>query len=173
MTEFFASYSLWIIWIILGVVFLILMVSAPCHAVFLLPFAGLPLFWLLPLGYALPINVVAWVATPFLYRMIRRAMRKPVQDGFRSLIGTGAEVVSRQAVGHSVTYLVRARGEGELWSARSTDTLDIGDWVNIVAVRGIGVVVARSAPGSLPDETENAKGENNGNCEGPGVRHGN
>ncbi len=151
MTEFFASYSLWIIWIILGAVFLILMVSAPCHAVFLLPFAGLPLFWLLPLGYALPVNIAAWVATPFLYRMIRGAMKKPVLDGFRSLIGTEAEVVSMQATGLSATYLVRARGGGELWSARSTDTLNTGEWVTIVAVKGISVVVARSAPGSLLD----------------------
>lgn len=145
MTEFFASYSLWIIWIILGAVFLILMVSVPCHAVFLLPFAGLPMFWLLPLGYALPVNIAAWVATPFLYRMIRGAMKKPVRDGFRSLIGTEAEVVSTPATGLSATYLVRARGEGELWSARSTDTLNAGEWVTIVAVKGISVVVARSA----------------------------
>ncbi len=153
MVEYFASYGIWIIWIIFGVVFLALLVSAPCHAVLLLPFIGLPLFWVIPLGYALPINIATWVATPFLYRGIRRALIKPVQDGFRSLIGTEAEVVSRQAVGNSASYLVRARGEGELWSASSADTLDIGDWVNIVAVRGISVVVARDAPGSLPGET--------------------
>ncbi len=153
MTEFLASYAIWIIWIILGVFFLVLMVSAPCHAVFLLPFAGLPLFWLLPLGYALPINVAAWVATPFLYRMIRRAMKKPIRDGFRSLIGTEAEVVSEKVAGHSAKYLVRVQGEGELWSAYSADALDVGEWVNIVAVKGISVVVARSAPGSHLHET--------------------
>lgn len=151
MTEFFASYSLWIIWIILGAVFLILMVSAPCHAVFLLPFAGLPMFWLMPLGYALPVNIATWVATPFLYRMIRRAMKRPIRDGFRSLIGTKAEVVSGEVVGHSAKYLVRVQGEGELWSARSADALNVGEWVDIVAVKGINVVVARSTPGSLLD----------------------
>ncbi len=153
MTEFLASFGVWIIWIIFGVVFLALLVSAPCHAVLLLPFIGLPLFWVIPLGYALPINIATWVATPFLYRGIRRALIKPVQDGFWSLIGTEAEVVSRQMVGDYASYLVRAGGEGELWSARSTDTLDIGDWVNIVAVKGISVVVARDTLGSPPDET--------------------
>lgn len=157
MTEFFASYSLWIIWIILGAVFLILMVSAPCHAVFLLPFAGLPMFWLMPLGYALPVNIATWVATPFLYRMIRRAMKRPIRDGFRSLIGTETEVVSREVAGHSAKYLVRARGEGELWSAYSADALDVGEWVNIVAIRGINVVVARDAHNSHLNETKNAK----------------
>ena len=143
MTEFFKSYANWIIWIIFGLFFLIFLVTAPCHAVLLLPFMGFPLFWLLPLGYALPINIAAWLATPFLYRMIRRAMRKPIQDGFESLIGTEAEVVSKSETGHSAKYLVRVQGEGELWSAYSTDVLGIGEWVNIVAVKGIGVVVER------------------------------
>ena len=77
-------------------------------------------------------------------------MRKPIQDGFQSLIGTEAEVVSKRALTHSARYLVRARGE--LWSAYSTDALDIGEQVNIVAVRGIGVVVERAEPGSRPGE---------------------
>ncbi len=141
MAEFFESYALWAIWIIFGLSFLVFLVMAPCHAVFLLPFVGLPLFWLLPLGYALPINFVTWLASPFLYRMIMRAMKKPLADGFQSLIGTQAEVVSKRALTHFAKYLVRAKGEGELWSAYSTDALDIGEWVNIVAVKGIGVVV--------------------------------
>ena len=144
MAEFFESYAIWIIWIIFGLFFLILMVTAPCHAVLLLPLLGLPLFWLLPLGYALPINIAAWLATPFLYRLIRRAMRKPPADGFRSLVGTPAEVVSKSETGHSVKYLVRAQGAGELWSAYSTDVLEIGEQVKIVAVKGIGVVVERA-----------------------------
>ena len=90
MAEFFESYAICASWIIFGAIFLVMFAMAPCHAVLLLPFAGLPLFWLLPLGYALPINIAAWLATPFLYRLIRRAMRKPIRDGFQSLIGTEA-----------------------------------------------------------------------------------
>ncbi len=157
MAEFFESYAIYVIWIIFGLVFLVFLVTAPCHAVLLLPLVVLPLFWLLPLGYALPINGGIWLATPFLYRRIRRAMRKPVQDGFQSLIGTEAEVVSRLSSGHSARYLVRVKGEGELWSAYSTDVLDIGEWVNIVAVRGIGVVVERVENTSHPSEAGNAK----------------
>ncbi len=152
MTEFFASYGIWVIWIISGLFFLIFMATAPCHAVLLLPFVGLPLFWLLPLGYALPINIAAWLATPFLYHLIRRAMRKPTVDGFQSLVGTQAEVVSKSKTGRSAKYLVRAQGEGELWSAYSTDVLDTGEWVNIVAVKGIGVVVERTENGSHAGE---------------------
>ncbi len=143
MAEFFESYAIWVSWIIFGLIFLIFLVTAPCHAVLLLPFAGLPLFWLLPLGYALPINGGIWLASPFLYRAIRRGMRKPIQDGFQSLIGTEAEVVSKRSPDNSTQYLVRSQGEGELWSAYSTDILEAGERVNIVALKGIGLVVER------------------------------
>ena len=128
-----------------------------CHLVLLMPLFGIPLFWLLPLGYALPANIALWLIAAFLYWLIRKAMRKPIQDGFRSLIGTEAEVVSKRAPTHSAKYLVRAQGEGELWSAYSTDVLKIGEQVNIVAVKGIGVVVERAESGSHPGETGNAK----------------
>ncbi len=71
-------------------------------------------------------------------------MIRPVADGFQSLVGTTAEVVSKSETGHSVKYLVRAKGEDELWSANSSDALEIGDWVNIVVVKGIGVVIERA-----------------------------
>ena len=147
MTEFFESYAVWIIWIIFGLFFLFFLVTAPCHAVLLLPLVVLPLFWLLPLGYALPINLAAWLATPFLYRVIRRAMIRPVKDGFQSLVGTTAEVASRSGTIRSARYLVRIQGEGELWSAYSGDVLEIGEWVKIVALKGIGVVVERTKKG--------------------------
>ena len=74
-----------------------------------------------------------------------------------SLIGTEVEVVSRRTATHSARYLVRA--QGELWSAYSTDVLDIGEWVNIVAVKGIGVVVerAKNSPGYSELDNEEAK----------------
>ncbi len=148
MAEFFESYAIWIIWIIFALFFLVFLATAPCHAILILPFVGIPLFWLLPLEYALPINIAAWLATPFLYRVIRKSMRKPLQDGFRSLIGTRAEVVSKSDTDHSAKYLVRAKGEGELWTAYSTDTLELGEQVSIVAVKGIGVVVERAGTDS-------------------------
>lgn len=72
-------------------------------------------------------------------------MRKPLQDGFQSLIGTESEVVSRLAPDHSAQYLIRS--QGELWSAYSPDILQPGEPVNIVAVKGIGVVVERVVRG--------------------------
>ena len=155
MAEFFESNAIWIIWIIFGLFFLIFMAMAPCHAVLLLPFMGLPLFWLLPLEYALPINVAAWLATPFLYRVIRRAMRKPPADGFRSLIGTQAEVVSRSSPDNNTKYLVRA--QCELWTARCRDILEPGETVNIVAVNGISLIVERGNNDSIEIEQAGAR----------------
>ena len=128
----------------------------PCHLIFIVPALGLLLFWFLPLGYALAITVVIVLIAVFLYLLIRRSMRKPVQDGFQSLIGTEAEVVSSQAPYHSTRYLVRSQGEGELWSAYSTDVLEIGEQVNVVAVKGIGVVVERAENSSRSGEVGNA-----------------
>ncbi len=124
-----------------------------CHLILLMPLLGLALFWLLPLGYALPSYVVIALISAFLYWLITRAMKKPLQDGFQSLIGTEAEVVSRLASDHSAQYLVRS--QGELWSAYSTEVLNIGESVNIVAVKGIGVVVEAADNGH--DELGNAK----------------
>ncbi|HEY82342.1 MAG TPA: hypothetical protein G4O01_03515 [Dehalococcoidia bacterium] len=151
MMENIGSYA---ILIILGLAFLVMLVMAPCHAVFILPFVGLPLFWLLSLEYALPINIAIWLATPFLYRAIRGAMRKPPADGFRSLVGSQAEVVSKTEMGRSARYLVRVHGE--LWSAYSAESLDIGEQVNIVAVKGIGLVVARAKPSYSSGAQESA-----------------
>ena len=81
-------------------------------------------------------------------------MRKPIQDGFQSLIGTEAEVVSKLETGHSAKYLVHS--QGELWSAYSADTLQPGETVNIVALKGIGVVVEQ-ADKSHPSEIANTR----------------
>ncbi len=125
-----------------------------CHLVLLMPVLGLSVFWLIPLNFAIPSYIVIVLISAFIYWLITRAMREPIQDGFQSLIGTEAEVVSKGALGHSARYLVRAQGEGELWSAYSTDVLNIGEWVNIVAVKGIGVVVERVENSSRPDEVD-------------------
>jgi len=82
-------------------------------------------------------------------------MRKPLQVGFQSLIGTKAEVVSRLAPDQSAKYLVRSHGE--LWSAYSTDILEIGEQVNIVAIKGIGVVVKQAENSPHPGKTGNGK----------------
>lgn len=113
-----------------------------CHLILLMPVLGVPLFWLLPLSYAVPANLVILLISVLLYWAVMRAMKRPVQDGFHSLVGSKVEVVSRLAPDESAQYLVRSHGE--LWSAYSHDTFHPGDKAEIMAVRGIGVVVKRT-----------------------------
>jgi len=120
-----------------------------------MPVLGLPIFWLAPLSFAIPSYVVIVLISAFLYWLITRAMRKLIQDGFQSLIGTEAEVVSKRALDNPAQYLVRS--QGELWSAYSTDNLQPGEQVNIVAVKGIGVVVERAENKSRSGETGSEK----------------
>ncbi len=155
MAEFFQSNALWVTWIVFGLLFLVFLVMAPCHAVFVLPFVGIPLFWLLPLEYALPINFVIWIASFFLYRAMRGAMKKPPADGFRSLVGTEAEVVSKSSPEDPPKYLVRA--QCELWTARCDDVLELGEMVNIAAVSGISLVVERRNNDSVEIEKTGAR----------------
>ncbi len=113
-----------------------------CHLVLLMPVIALPLFWIAPMGFAVPGYLFVLVLSIFVYWLITRAMKQPVRDGFQSLIGTEASVISRVDSEHAARYLVRS--QGELWSAFSKDELQPGDGVIIVGVRGVGVVIERS-----------------------------
>ncbi len=112
-----------------------------CHLILLMPVIALPIFWLMPIGYAAPIYVLILLASGLFYWLITRAMRQPVRDGFRSLIGTEVEVVSKLDAMNHAQYLVRSCGE--LWGARSGEVLHPGENVSVTAVDGIRLVVAR------------------------------
>lgn len=111
-----------------------------CHLIFLVPLAGIPLFWLLPLEYALPINVLLWIVSSILGYKVMRAMMRPPDDNFKRLTDTEAMVVSTVNQGYG-KYLVKA--ENELWTARSNETLRPGERVKVVATEGIKLVVKR------------------------------
>ncbi|MBI2860453.1 MAG: hypothetical protein HYX91_02970 [Chloroflexi bacterium] len=148
MAGLFESNAVWIIWGLIGVAFLVFMVLAPCHAVFLTPFVGLPLFWLMPLISALSIYLVILLVSALLYLVMIRALRQPVRDDFRSLVGARAEVVSTAETNESSRYLVRCRGE--LWSAYCDTSLDVGEQVRVAGVKGVGVVVEPCGSGTAP-----------------------
>ncbi|MBI4188459.1 MAG: hypothetical protein HY529_04545 [Chloroflexi bacterium] len=114
-----------------------------CHLVLLIPLAGIPLFWLLPMEYALPINILLWIVCGWLgYKVIRAMMLAP-KDGFKSLVGNEAMVVSIVKQGYS-QYIVEAGHE--LWTARCAEALRLGERVEVTATDGIKLVVARVGP---------------------------
>ena len=82
-----------------------------CHLILFMPVIALPIFWLMPLNFSVPIYVVIALLSGLSYWLITRSMRKPVTTGAESLIGTKAEVVSRLSPDNPAKYLVRAEGE--------------------------------------------------------------
>ena len=109
-----------------------------CHLFFLIPLAGIPLFWLMPLESALTINIFLWLVCGVLVYKVLNAMKAPPRDDFKSLMGTQAIVVSTV---NPHRYLVKAAGE--LWTARSAEALQPGDKITISALEGIKLVVER------------------------------
>ncbi len=110
-----------------------------CHLVLLMPVIVLPIFWLMPPAYAVPIYAVIAFLSGLVYWLITRAMRKPVATGAESMIGTRAEVISASNLQGYSKYLVRAGGE--IWTASSVDSLQPGELVTVAAVDGIKLVI--------------------------------
>ena len=113
-----------------------------CHLVLLMPIIALPVFWLIPLNFAVPIYAVIALITGLVYWLITKSMMKPLSTGAESLIGINAEVISRLGPNNYTKYLVRS--QGELWSADSPDVLRTGEMVRITAVHGIRLIVRGS-----------------------------
>ena len=118
-----------------------------CHLVLLMPVIALPVFWLMPLNLAAPLYAVIALVSGLLYWLITRSMMKPIATGAESLVGTSAEVVSRLSPNNTTKYMVRAGGE--LWTARSDNSLQPGERVNIAAVDGIRLVIGSSNNNSI------------------------
>jgi membrane protein implicated in regulation of membrane protease activity len=121
-----------------------------CHVILLMPVAALPVFWLLPARFSVPIYIVIVVISGLFYRAISRSMMKPVTTGAEAMIGGSAMVLQRTGKkgGH---YLVRAGSE--LWTALGTDDLRPGDRVLITDMDGIRLVVAPPEAGSGSKES--------------------
>jgi membrane protein implicated in regulation of membrane protease activity len=113
-----------------------------CHLISLVPLAGIPLFWILPWGYALLINILLWIVFGSLGYKIIKAMMLPAYGGIRGLVGSQVEVISKTVFGSYSQYLVKVGGE--LWTARSPENLVPGDKASVEDLDGIKLVVTRA-----------------------------
>lgn len=109
--------------------------------VMLLPVIGLPVFWILPFGEALPTYLFLVSFFAGMMWVMRRTMKYPRMTGSEPMMGKTAEVVSRTSLGYGPSYMVRVLGE--LWSADSEEILQIGETVRIVSVQGNRLFVKR------------------------------
>lgn len=118
--------------------------------VMLSPVIGLPLFWIFPFREAFPIYLVLVLLFAGMMWLMHRTMHYPRLTGSEPLLGKTAEVVSRTSLGYVPPYMIRILGE--LWSADSEDSLQPGETVRIVSVRGNSVLVKRmTGTSSIPD----------------------
>lgn len=113
-----------------------------CHWILLLPLITLPVFWLMPPEWAIPIYLIIALASGFIYWLIVKSMRKRPETGAESLVGAKAEVVSILRPVDHAQYLVRLYGE--LWSASCSEILKPGETVNVASVEGIKLLVTRT-----------------------------
>jgi membrane-bound serine protease (ClpP class) len=115
------------------------------HLILLMPLIGLGLFWLLPFAFALPLYLVVLLLSGYIYFVMVRAMRRPVETGAQALVGKSADVVEADVHGLEV------RVEGATWQAISEGPLRKGDKVRVVGVDGLTL---RVKAGSSGDEQE-------------------
>jgi membrane protein implicated in regulation of membrane protease activity len=104
------------------------------------PIMALPVFWLLPLGQAIIVYTVAVVLCGSMFWVMRGNRHRPIRTGRESLISRDAEIAARTN-GLRPRYTIRI--EGELWTARSSEALRIGEKVTITGSEGNTLVVRR------------------------------
>ncbi len=118
-----------------------------CHILFLAPFMGLVLFWVLPLEQAIVFYSLIVVACGILLWLIWRDRRKPVATGVEGMIGDNAEVIGNK----NGIWKVGVRGE--LWDAVCRGDLSAGQTVKITGVERTKLLVEAVNPAATAGET--------------------
>ena len=91
------------------------------------------------LGLIVPIVLALSAITLFLVRLAVVSQRRRSVTGADGMIGEVGQALSAAAAGGEGRVSVH----GELWSARATDALAVGDRVRVTAVNGLTVTVSR------------------------------
>lgn len=99
-----------------------------CHLVLLLPVFGLALFWVLPLPVAAVLYAFILVISIWMYRLVMRAMTRPIVTGAEGLIGELGEVIS------SSGRLTQLMVHGEVWQGISPVTFRKGQSVRVKGI---------------------------------------
>lgn len=110
-----------------------------CHILFLLPFAALLLFFLLPPVQATFISVPLFLVFLWLAWVTWKDFQRPVSTGIEGMIGGEAQVVTRTSDGAKV--LLR----GELWDAVCGDDLSVGETVRVTGFDRMKLLVRKGS----------------------------
>lgn len=96
-----------------------------CHILFVLPFIGLVLFWLLPLEQAIFFYSLILVVCAALYWLMWKDFWRPVVTGVEGMIGGKAEVIQNG------NGMLKVYFRGEIWDAISSENFSVGEKVEI------------------------------------------
>lgn len=107
-----------------------------CHLILFLPVFGLPVFWMFPLGTALPLYLVIVGVSLLLYFKIFQAMRRDVQTGQEGMLGKKGLVVE------DIDPEGKIRFFNEIWDAVTKGkTFFEGEQVKISGFQGLRLLV--------------------------------
>jgi len=126
--------------------------DAMCNLVLLLPLFGLAVFWSWPPAVAVPVYLAVLVVSAGVYYLALVAMRLPVRTGREALSGARGKVVS-VASGE-----LRVRVRSEVWRARASDKLSLGDPVEVQGIDGLTLKVKRIAEGAQSAGADHQRG---------------
>ena len=120
-----------------------------CHVLFVLPFVGLVLFWLLPLEQAIFFYSLILIVCVALYWLMWKDFWRPVTAGVEGMIGGKAEVIQNGNGTLKIFF------RGEIWDAVSKEDLSVGQKVEItrvermkLSVRPVGEALTSSILGN-------------------------
>ncbi len=116
-----------------------------CHVILSIPVIGLALFLFLPWPVASAIYVPLLLGSLFVFFAVIKTLRSPITTGPYGLVGSTADVVSKLEGTGPANYLIFC--QGETWSAICTESLNPGEKVKIISLRGIRPVIARMSSG--------------------------
>lgn len=108
-----------------------------CHLILMLPVLALPLFWFLPLTIAGPLYGAASTAAGLVYYYAWETGRRPVRIGRERLWDSKGRVVAAEPV-------LRVKIDGEIWQARSSDSVAAGDEVRVEGSKGLTLRVGKT-----------------------------
>jgi len=106
-----------------------------------LPLMAIPVFWFLPIIQAMAVYFVCLLLSAWMFWLMHKIHKLPVATGAENLINRDVKVISKSSFGVGTTYGVET--EGELWTACTEDSVEVGDTVTIVAVKGTTLSVKR------------------------------
>lgn len=118
-----------------------------CHVLFLAPFIGIVLFWILPLEQAILFYSLILVTSGILFWLIWSDRRRSAATGVEAMIGSKAEVIQGRNGSSKVAF------RGEIWDAVSHADLSAGQTVKITGVERMKLLVEAVNPAATAGET--------------------